>query len=150
MTDTPRNPSRQLGWRGRRSWRRSARRIVAEHVDELLSRLKGFCGLPICGLATSTAGTVRVKVPGWAITVTDVAAGAQAALTAAVEQPHSYLADAGRYGRFWWVAVDYLTTVDVCRTVILGSRLVLTKIEDDYPQLEAPGVSSLLTTSWSS
>jgi hypothetical protein len=145
MTDTTEDPSRQLGWRARHSWRRTARRIVAEHVEELLSRLKGFCGLPICGVATSAAGIVRVKVPGWAITVTDVAAGAQAALSAAVEQPHCYLADAGRYGRFWWVGVDYLPMRDLRRTVILGSRLVLTRIEDGHQQSEAPGVSSLLT-----
>jgi hypothetical protein len=136
MTDTTKNPSR----------RRTALRIVAEHVGELLSRLKGLCGLPICGLATSTAGTVRLMVPGWAITVTDVAPGPQAALTAAVEQPHCYLADVGRYGRFWWVAVDYLLMVDLHRTVILGSRLVLTRIEDDHLQLEEPSVSALLTT----
>jgi hypothetical protein len=85
-------------------------------------------------------------VPGWAITLTDVASGAQAPLTAAVEQPHCYLADAGRYGRFWWVSVDYLAMVDLRRTVILGSRLVLTRIEDDRPQLQEPGVSSLPTT----
>jgi hypothetical protein len=139
--------SRRLGVRARQSWRRAARRIVAEHVDELLSRLKGFCGLPICGLATSVAGAVMVRVPGWAITVTDVAAGAQAALTATVEQPHCYLADAGRYGRFWWVAVDYIPMGDLRRTVILGSRLVLTRIEDGYPQSEATGVSSSLMAS---
>jgi hypothetical protein len=96
MTDTTKNFSRQLGWRGRHSWRRTARSIVAEHVEELLSRLKGLYGPPICGLATSATGTVRLMVPGWAITVTDVAPGAQAALTAAVEQPHCHLADAGR------------------------------------------------------
>jgi hypothetical protein len=144
---TTENLSRRLGLRARLSWRRTARRIVAEHVDELLSRLKGFCGLPICGLATSDAGAVRVRVPGWAITVTDVAAAAQAALTAAVEQPHCYLVDAGRYGRFWWVAVDCIPMGDLRRTVILGSRLVLTRIEDGYPQLEAPGVSSSLMAS---
>jgi hypothetical protein len=144
---TTENLPRQLRWRARHSRRSTTRRIVAEHVEELLSRLKGFCGLPISGLATSAAGAVRMKVPGWAITVTDVAASAQAALTAAVEQPHCCLADAGRYGRFWWVAVDYLPMGDLRRTVILGSRLVLTRIEDGHPQLEAPGVSSLLTAS---
>jgi hypothetical protein len=146
MTDTTENPVGQLGWRGRHSWTRTARRIVAEHVEELLPQLKEFCGLPICGLATSAAGTVWVMVPGWGITVTDVAEGAQAALSAAVEQPHCYLADAGRYGRFWWIAVDYLPVADLRRTTILGSRLVLTRIENDHRQLEAPGVSSLLTT----
>ena len=146
MIHTTKDPSPQLGWRGRHSWRRTARRIVAEHFEELLSRLNGLCGLPICGLATSAAGAVRLMVPGWAITVTDVAPGPQAALTAAVEQPHCYLADAGRYGRFWWVAVDYLAMVDLRRTVILGSRLVLIRIEDDQPQLQEPGVSSLPTT----
>jgi hypothetical protein len=144
MTNATKDPSHRRGWRGGHSWKRTARRIVAEHVEELLSRLEEFRGLPICGLATSAAGTVRVMVPGWAITVTDVAAGAQAALTSAVEQPHCCLADAGRYGRLWWVAVDYLPMGDLRRTVILGSRLVLTRIEDHDPLLEAPGVSSLL------
>jgi hypothetical protein len=147
MSHATKNLSRQLGWCGRHSWRRAARSIVAEHVEELLTRLNGFGGLPICGLATGAAGTVRVMVPGWAITVTDVAAGPQAALTAAVEQFHCSLADAGRYGRFWWVAVDYLPMIDRRRTVILGSRLVLTRIEDDCPQSEAPGESSLLRAS---
>jgi hypothetical protein len=147
MTDTIENLSRQLGWRVRHSWRRAARRIVAEHVDELVSRLGGLRGLPIGWLATSAAGTVRVTVPGWAIAVTDVAAGAQAALTAAIKQHQCYLADAGRYGRFWWVAVSYDPTGDLPRTVILGSRLVLTRMEGGRPQFEAPGESPLLTAS---
>jgi hypothetical protein len=147
MTDTTEGPSRPLGWRARSSWRRTARRIVAEHVDQLLSRLGGFRGLPICGLATSAAGTVRITVPGWAITVTEVAARAQAALTAAVERHHCCLAEAGRYGRFWWVAVEYNQGGDRRRTLILGSRLVVTRIEDGHAQLEAPGVSPLLTAS---
>jgi hypothetical protein len=147
MTDTTESPSFQLGWRARRSWRRAARRIVAEHLDQLRSQLEGFRGLPISGLATSGAGIIRVTMPGWAITVTDVAADAQAALTATVEQHPCYLADAGRYGRFWWVAMGCDRMGDLHRTVILGSRLLLTRIGDGRPQFEPPSVRPLLTAS---
>jgi hypothetical protein len=45
MTGTTENPSRQFGWRARRSWRRTARRIVADHREDLLLRVAGFRGL---------------------------------------------------------------------------------------------------------
>jgi hypothetical protein len=146
MTDTTENPSRQFGWRARLSWRRTARRIVAEHREDLLLRLGGFRGLPLCGLTTNTAGTVRMMLPGWAITVVGVAARAQVALSAAVEKHACYMADAGRYGPFWWVAVNHDPTSHLRPTVILGPRLVVTRIEDGDAQLEAPSASPLLTT----
>jgi hypothetical protein len=116
---------------------------MAEHVDELLSRLDGLCGLPIRGVATTASGTVRTTVPGWAITVAGVAAGAQAAFTAAAEQHDCYLGQAGRYGQFWWVAVEYQRTGDRRRAVVLGSLLVLTKTEDGHPRTGTPVGSPL-------
>jgi hypothetical protein len=137
-----------LGWRARRSWRRTARRLVAEHIAELLSRLDGLRGLPVCGLATSSAGSVRVTFPGWIITVAGVATGAQAALTAAAEQHDCYLSDTGMYGRFWWVAEEYNLMGNLSRTVILGSRLVLTTTNDGDPRPRPPDVSALLIASY--
>ena len=144
-TETTENPSRQFGWRARRSWRRTARRIVAEHCDDLLLRLGEFHGLPMCGLTTNPAGTVRLMLPGWAITIVGVSVAARVALTDAVEHHHCYVSDAGRYGPFWWVAVAYDPTSDLRPTVILGSRLILTRIEGGDAQFEAPSEHPLLT-----
>ena len=74
---TTADPVRLLRWRGRQSWRRVARQIVAQHVDETLSRLAEFRGLPIYDVTTSAAGVVQAVLPGWAISVTGVAPSAR-------------------------------------------------------------------------
>ncbi len=89
------------GWRVRPTWRQVARRIVADHVEEVLSRLTRLRGVPVRGLTVTPAGTVRLILPDSAITVAGVAAGARARLVTATQPDDCYLADAGRYGRFW-------------------------------------------------
>jgi hypothetical protein len=143
---TTRDPVSLLRWRTRLSWRRAARRIVAEHVHELLSRLAEFRGLPVCGLTTTPAGTVRVVLPGWTISVAGVAPSAQASLTGAAQHP-CRLSNAGRYGRFWWFAVDYQVPGALRRSTILGSRLVVAPIEDGHPPVEWPDLSPLVMAS---
>jgi hypothetical protein len=138
---------RDLRWRARPSWRRTARRIIAEHVQELLSRLEEFRGLPVHGVATTPTGIVRTVLPGWAISVTGVAPSAQAALAAATGQDRCFLSASGRYGRFWWIAVDHGPATERRRTVVLGSRLVLTAIEDGRPRVEGPDLNPLLMAS---
>jgi hypothetical protein len=143
-----RDPLRRLAWRARRSWRRTARRIVAEHEEELRSLLDDLHGLAICGLVTTASGTVRMTFPGWAITVTGVAAAAQAVLVSAAEENLCLLYDAGRYGRFWWVALEHAgPTGERRRATILGSRLVLADLGEGPRRLEAPVFSPSLMTS---
>jgi hypothetical protein len=141
------NLSRPTGWRARHAWRRAARRIVAEYTNEVVSQLHDFRGQPICGLTTSAAGTVRLILPGWSITVVEVTAPARAALTAAVDHHQCYLSDAGRYGPFWWVAIQYHQASQRRPTVILGARLLLTPIEDGDPGPGSPDTSPLLAVS---
>ncbi len=136
-----------MGWRARRSWRRTARRIVTEHIDEVRSRLGGFRGLPVSGVAATPAGTVRLTLPDWTVTMAGVAPCAQAALTAATRQPDCYFSDAGRYGRFWWVAVEADPAGSLRRTVVLGARLVLTAIEEGRGRAGEPGLSPVLMAS---
>ena len=143
---TTADPVRLLRWRGRQSWRRVARQIVAQHIDETLSRLAEFRGLPIYGVTTSAAGVVKAVLPGWAISVTGVAPSAQSALAAASEH-QCQLSDAGRYGRFWWVAVDHELPGGRCRTTVLGSRLVVAAVEGGRPWFAAPDLSPLLQAS---
>jgi len=146
LPTTSRDPVRRLGWRARQSWQRAARRMVAEHVKEVGSRLAEFRGLPICGLTTTAAGSVRVVLPGWAISVTGVAASARASLNGAAQHP-CRLSSAGRYGRFWWVAVEYEVPGAHCRATILGSRLVVAPIEDSHRGRERPDLSPLVLAS---
>jgi hypothetical protein len=143
---TTEDPVRMLRWRGRRSWRRAARQIIAEHVDETLSRLAQFRGLPIYGVTTSGAGVLKTVLPGWAISITGVASSAQSALAAATEHP-SHFSDAGRYGRFWWVAVDHDFPGGRGRTTVLGARLVVAAVEGGRPRFGAPDLSPLLRAS---
>jgi hypothetical protein len=137
------HPLRHPGWRARRSWRRTVRRIIGEHAEELRSRLETIRGLPISGLATTPAGTLRVALPGWTVTMAGVASGAHIALTDLVEQRRCYVSDTGQYGPFWWLVAEGDTVLDPRRAVILGSRLVLTTIDDGHPRLPAPDLSPL-------
>jgi hypothetical protein len=143
---TTADPVRLLRWGGRRSWRRAARRIVAAHVEETLSRLAEFRGLPVYGVTTSAAGVVKAVLPGWAISVTGVATSAQAALAAATGHQCQF-SDAGRYGRFWWFAVDHELPGGRGRTTVLGSRLVLAAVEDGRPWFGVPNLSPLVRAS---
>ncbi len=124
------DPLSQFAWRSRRDWRRTARRIVAEHENELMGHLHGLTGSPVLGVATTSAGTVRVTLPGWAITIVEVAAGAQADLSSTTARGNVSLADAGRYGPFWWLALAGQPPYDGRRPVVLGSRLALTPTDN--------------------
>jgi hypothetical protein len=123
------DPLGQFGWRSRRDWRRAARHILADHQHELMARLNNLLGSPVRGVVTTPAGTVRLTLPGWAITMVEVAASARADLSAVTARYTVSLADAGRYGPFWWVAVACSPPVEAGRPVILSSRLVLTRTE---------------------
>ncbi len=144
---TSEDPVSHLGWRARSTWRRRARRIVAEHSQELLSHVNEFRGLPISGVATTPTGAVRITLPGWAITVVGVGPGPLVALIAAAGDHRCSLSKAGKYGRFWWLAIEYGPTDERRRDVILGSRLVLTSIEGGRSRFEAPESSPQLTGS---
>jgi hypothetical protein len=85
-----------------------------------------------------------MMLPGWAITIVGVSVAARVALTDVVEHNLCYVSDAGSYGPFWWVAVAYDPRGDLRPTVILGSRLVLTRIEGGDGQFEGPSESPLL------
>ena len=121
------DPLGQLGWRSRRDWRRAARRILTDHEQDLLARLNSLVGSPVRGVKTTAAGTVRLTLPGWAITIVGVAAGAQADLRSVTGPNHASLAAAGRYGAFWWVGVAGHPPHEARRPVVLGSRLILTR-----------------------
>ena len=123
------DPLGQFGWRSRRDWRRTSRRILTDHEDDLLARLNCLRGSPVRGVATTAAGTVRVTLPEWAITVVEVAASAQAHLSSVTARGNVSLTAAGRYGAFWWVGVACDPPEDARRPVILGSRLVLTRTD---------------------
>ena len=141
------DPLGQLGWRSRRDWRRTARRILIDHEDDLLARLHSLRGSPVHGVATSAAGTVRVTLPGWAITIVEVAASAQANLSSVAARHNVSLEAAGRYGAFWWVGVAGDPPEDARRPVVLGSRLVLSRTEyGDSPPGPRTARPALLVT----
>jgi hypothetical protein len=102
--------------------------------------------LPICGVTTSAAGVLKAVLPGWAISVTGVATSVQSALAAATEH-RCVFSDAGRYGRFWWVAVDHDLPGGRGRTTVLGARLVVAAVEEGHPWFGVPDLSPLLRAS---
>ena len=129
-TTTRRSPlSLRVGIADRLRWRRTVRRVLAEHDRDLLIRIRHLEGQPVTLLVATPSGFIRIRVPGWDIDITDVGPGALARLQACVQGTASFQGG-GRYGRFWWVAVTQNELSPPTRAIVLGSRIRLTKHHD--------------------
>lgn len=118
------DPLADLSRRDRRSWRRTARTIQAQHEAAILAGLAGLHLQPVTGILTCPPCAVAITVTDWTITMAGVAPTACGNLCLLAACP-CHLADSGRYGRFWWVAISSLSVEMATRTVLLGDRLTL-------------------------
>jgi hypothetical protein len=118
------DPIASLTRRERRAWRRREQTILATHRANLAAALPALVGAPVLAVATGAAGTVTVTVPGWQVGLAGVSPGAARAFTRAAGDS-SLLTGAGRYGRFWWLAVAVSSHPGAPRAVILGAWLQL-------------------------
>lgn len=129
---------RPISWRTRWAWRRTARRIVAEHTRATEATLDRLHGSVVGGAATgesTPSGTIAFVLPGWRITLAEVSAVARCDCTALV-QGGCHLSGGGRYGPFWWLAFTRdcaLPGRSPARSIVLGSRLVISVSEDQPP-----------------
>ena len=130
MTTTMRrrpDPTAPRSWRARRWWRRLERRAVAVYEAELLADVRqlGRDAMPVIGIdanPASTAGVMRMRLPVGSLTLASVTPAAGEALASLSSIPLA-LADAGRYGRHWWISLD--DGHDLC--VVTASHLRLTR-----------------------
>jgi len=137
-----RHPSIPLGagHRGRREWRRTVQRVVAEHHHQTTAQLRDLRGAPVLGVSTTPRGTLELTLPGWAITLVGVSASGRDAV-AAVGGRSSWLSDSGNYGPFWWLEVCAVGVAGCgpLRAVALGApiRLVPDRWAPDTDPLPA-------------
>lgn len=119
---------------GRRAWRRTIRRVEADHHHQTLALLRALRDAPVLRLASAPQGTLELTVPGWAITLVGVPASGCHAITA-VGGHEAYIGDSGRYGPFWWLEVRSGGTAGglPSRAVALGAPIRL------LPQEDGPG-----------
>jgi hypothetical protein len=121
------DPIETLTRRARRAWRQSERQIVAEHRNDVASRLRQLATLQLPLQATSKpeaapSAIVSLTFPDWQILIADVALKPRIALAAAAKAHRLRLSDAGRYGQFWWLSISNSHGI---RVVLLGSHLQL-------------------------
>jgi hypothetical protein len=134
-------------WRSRWAWRRTARRIAAEHARQIIATLGRLQGHEVRYLADAPAGSIRVFLSGWTITLADVAATARLEC-ATLARAGCHLSAAGRYGQFWWLTFtsDPSGTAapgqSPTRVTVLGSRVTVSASGDHSP-VALPGASSL-------
>jgi hypothetical protein len=106
--------------RDRLAWRRLERAAVIGYRDDQVASLGSLTGLPVLALSATATGTVTLAVPGWRVGLAGVGGLARANLVALARRP-CHVADSGRYGPFWWLAV----TGGASPVVVLGSRVRL-------------------------
>jgi hypothetical protein len=116
----------------RRAWRRLEQTIVAEHRAGLAAALDALVGSPVQAVSSGPAGTVTITLPGWHVGLGGVSPAAVSALTGAA-RPGCQLAGAGRYGRFWWLAVTVDAGPGARPAVMLGAWLRLHPESDGAP-----------------
>ena len=114
------DPIAGLSRREQRKWRRRERAIVDSHHADLAAALGGLVGAPVLAVSAGAAGTVTLAVPGWRVGVAGVSPSARATLTSRARQA-CHVAGAGRYGRFWWLAVAATADPGAAPAVVLGA-----------------------------
>jgi MFS family permease len=102
-------------------------RVRRSGPEETLGRLGQVVGTPVSSVARAGGSTAVVVLPGWQVTVRDVATGALENLRGRAGDGCRFEA-AGRYGRFWWLR---FADASGSTAVILGSRLRLIPVPDD-------------------
>jgi hypothetical protein len=143
------------GRREPRWWRRAERRAVTEHEQQVGQTLRRLAAAGTLVLAAedgqrrrgtaARAGMIRLTLPGWEVLLAGVAPGPRSAVAG---QGPMRLADAGRYGRFWWLQINAEGGQGPDRRVVLlGSHLRLSPgraghawtPDPDYgPEIAAP------------
>jgi hypothetical protein len=114
------DPIAGLSRREQRTWRRRERAIVDSHHADLAAALGGLVGVPVLAVSAGAAGTVTLAVPGWRVGVAGVSPSARATLTSRARQA-CHITGAGRYGRFWWLAVAATADPGAAPAVVLGA-----------------------------
>jgi hypothetical protein len=134
------DPIETLTRRARRAWRQSERQIVAEHRNDVASRLRQLATLQLPLQATSKpeaapSAIVSLTFPDWQILIADVALKPRIALAAAAKAHRLRLSDAGRYGQFWWLSIS---DSHGARVVLLGSHLQLNAVDHSPDSGDTP------------
>ncbi|MGH9115013.1 MAG: hypothetical protein ACRDWW_04200 [Acidimicrobiales bacterium] len=125
LTRSAPDPLGRLTRRERRSWRAAERRVVAEHDHQVSAALQSLGGTPVDAVRALPSGAVEVVAGGLEVRLAGVADLPCAALSVLVRRP-CHVAGAGRYGRFWWLAIDADSGGFSPRATVLGSRIVVT------------------------
>jgi|HubBroStandDraft_5_1064220.scaffolds.fasta_scaffold13752_3 hypothetical protein len=99
---------RELRW-----WRQAERRAVTDHERQVSQTLRRLAAArtPVLAAddgphrqgAAARAGLIRLTLPGWEVALAGVAPGPRSAVAG---HGPMRLADAGRYGRFWWIRIS--------------------------------------------
>lgn len=141
-----RDPVADLSRRDRRSWRQTAERIQAQHDADTMARLSDLQQRLVSGIAADPPDAVTITVTEWTITIAGVTPTACANLRLLAARS-CHLADSGRYGRFWWVAISQTTGDRAARAVLLGTQLRLARTEGGSRRDQMPdpcGVQQLV------
>lgn len=121
------DPIRRLTAGERRSWRKAERRIVAEHDAYLEEKLRRLQGQTVMTSVLASGSTVMISVAGWQIALAGIAE-VPAVRLVQLSQRVSHVDKAGRYGRWWWLAVVSESGGIRCRAVVLASQLRMTRL----------------------
>jgi hypothetical protein len=118
------DPLARLGRRDRREWRRIERRAITQHRVDRAAALARLSGSVVRDVHASPLGTVVLTVAGRQIALSDVAAVARAHVVE-VARGGCHLAAGGRYGAFWWLAIEGDPATGGRRATVLGTHLRL-------------------------
>jgi EmrB/QacA subfamily drug resistance transporter len=91
---------------------------------DILGALQDLVGSGVTGARLSDRGTVVMTGGDWALAMADVASVSGIKLIDVVAGP-ARVTGAGRYGRFWWMAVEGTGDNEKERAVVMGSRIRL-------------------------
>jgi hypothetical protein len=122
--------------RDRLAWRRLERAALSGYREDLAASLGSLSGLPVLALSATATGTVTLTVPGWHVGLADVGSLARANLVALASRP-CHVADSGRYGPCWWLALSGGQS----RLVVLGSRVRLQPSGDGFEPPSPPALT---------
>jgi hypothetical protein len=135
-----------------RFWRRRERRAVADHERQLLAELRRAVAgrVPVLAVRATAArpgaptalGLLELALPAVRVRLTGVSQLGQRAVAGITGQ--AWLAGAGRYGPFWWVALASGHDDDV---VVLAGQVRLIRADGDRYGLAANGSGAMIEPS---
>jgi hypothetical protein len=138
------DPFGGLGWRQRRTWRRTERAAVSGYQAELAASLQDLIDLPVGKVTAGPAGSVSLTLPGWTVGLAEVGTGPRDGLILLACGP-CHLAGTGRYGPFWWLEVAGDGEPAGSGAVVLGTRVRLHRGAGGTDHPSPPGLTPLGT-----